>query len=93
MRGEWTWTSPQSNIAYDLDWTIELADGHTLNVCFIAEDQEFFEPTRAALTFAGAIALVGEAEEGEKIMDLVRSRSYQTASSVPGLCKLQRLRV
>lgn len=66
IRGEWTWASPQSKIAYDLDWIIDLADGgHTFNVGFTAEYQEFFEPTRASLTFAGAIVVVGEAEDGD----------------------------
>jgi len=54
-----TWTSTQSNITYNLDWTLTMTGDTSLQLKLITGDQELTTTTGASLVYEGFLTVTG----------------------------------
>ncbi|KAH7142954.1 hypothetical protein B0J13DRAFT_676159 [Dactylonectria estremocensis] len=62
-----TFTSPTTDIVYDLDWTLKLADGTEFRVSSVREDQELYAEGGLFPTYEGFVTVTGAHKDGRKI--------------------------
>ncbi|KAM6508361.1 hypothetical protein FALCPG4_018230 [Fusarium falciforme] len=62
-----TFTSPATDIVYDLDWTLKLADGTVFRVSSVREDQELYAESGLFATYEGFVTVTGVDKDGRKI--------------------------
>ncbi|KAL1883345.1 hypothetical protein Daus18300_000403 [Diaporthe australafricana] len=67
VNGDRVWTSPVSNVTYNLDWTLELEDGTTLYVSNVRDDQELADSAGFFVTYEGFVEVTGQTSSGESI--------------------------
>ncbi|KAE8353779.1 hypothetical protein BDV28DRAFT_156723 [Aspergillus coremiiformis] len=53
------WTSPISKSTYPLDWDLSLADGTTLKISSVRDDQELCNPEGTLATYEGYVTVTG----------------------------------
>jgi hypothetical protein len=59
LDGQRTWQSTSTNATYYLDWIVELADGSSLNLSTVRDDQELADESAIMVTYEGFVHVQG----------------------------------
>jgi kievitone hydratase len=61
------WTSPATNRTYDLGWGVHMADGTSLTITALRDDQELTDPVGKSLSYEGFVTVEGKYFDGRPL--------------------------
>ncbi|KAB8231222.1 hypothetical protein BDV23DRAFT_169963 [Aspergillus alliaceus] len=78
------WTSPVSDATYSLEWVVSLADGTSLKVSSVREDQEIYSMEEKVGTYEGYVEVTGTRDEhtisGYGLVEIIPASIVQNPS-------------